>query len=73
MKSIIKRYEELSGQAVNFNKSTITFSTNAAVETRGIVSGILDVGEIQNPGRYLGLAMVVGRKKMRPLIFYAIV
>lgn len=31
MKRIIRRYEELSGQAVNFSKSMITFSPNTSV------------------------------------------
>lgn len=69
MKNIINRYEELSGQVVNFNKSTITFSPNTSSETRGVIRGILGVEEVQNLGKYLGLTMVVERKKNEVFTF----
>ncbi|KAL8125864.1 hypothetical protein AgCh_013243 [Apium graveolens] len=63
MKRIIKRYEELSGQAVNFNKSMITFRPNTSAENRELICGILEVQESRIPGKYLGIPMAVGRKK----------
>lgn len=63
MKSIIQRYEMLSGQAINFNKSIITFSPNTPDESRQVMCGILEIEERPEPGKYLGLPMTVGRKK----------
>ncbi|KAL8133146.1 hypothetical protein AgCh_008559 [Apium graveolens] len=54
MKRIIRRYEGLSGQAVNFAKSAITFSPNTSTEIRQKVCGILEVPESMAPGRNLG-------------------
>ncbi|XP_074374181.1 uncharacterized protein LOC141714567 [Apium graveolens] len=59
MKNIIKKYEVLSGQVVNFNKSAITFSPNTDAQTRTSFTGILEVDERRNPGNYLGLPMRV--------------
>lgn len=63
MKSILQRYEMISGQAVNFRKSNITFSPNTGVEDRLKVCASLEVQEINNPGKYLGMPMSVGRNK----------
>ncbi|XP_074346272.1 uncharacterized protein LOC141685047 [Apium graveolens] len=63
MKQIIQRYEVLSGQAVNFSKSIITFSLNTSVENRNQICGVLEVQESMTPGKYLGLPMSIGRKK----------
>lgn len=63
MKAIIQRYERLSGQAINLNKSTITFSPNTSDASRKEVCEILEVVEVATPGKYLGLPMRVGRKK----------
>ncbi|XP_016704247.1 uncharacterized protein [Gossypium hirsutum] len=44
LKGILKEFEECSGQCVNFDKSTVFFSTNTLVEKRGEVSTSLGVG-----------------------------
>lgn len=64
MKSILTRYADISGQVINLNKSTITFSSNTKEEARKIVYDQLGVSEVQNPGKYLGLPMRIGRKKV---------
>lgn len=63
MKNLIQRYEGKSGQVVNFNKSAITFSPNTHVRSREIICGVLEVGESKNLGKYLGLAVKIGKKK----------
>lgn len=63
MKRIIQRYENLSGQAVNFSKSIITFSPNTSLEDRNLICGVLEVKESMSPGKYLGLPMSIGKKK----------
>lgn len=63
MKEILQRYEEISGQSINYYKSNITFSPNTGVEVRSRVCSILGVQEVGKPGKYLGMPMFVGKNK----------
>lgn len=63
MKGILQRYELMSGQAINFNKSSVTFSPNTTVENRLQVCARLEVQEQDRPGKYLGMPMYVGNNK----------
>ncbi|XP_074352094.1 uncharacterized protein LOC141691256 [Apium graveolens] len=69
MKRILNRYEEISGQMVNYNKSTITFSPNTNGNDRQEVCAQIEVNEVQAPGKYLGMPMVIGRKKVATFKF----
>lgn len=61
MKRILNRYEDIPGQVVNFNKSTITFSPNTTdIINRRKVCAQLGVNETNTPGKYLGMPMVKG-------------
>lgn len=57
MMNILTRYEHISGQSINYNKSAITFSPNTSVQSRQAVCNQLRVREVQSPGRYLGMPM----------------
>ena len=63
MKRILNRYEEISGQKVNYTKSALTFSPNTSAANRREVCTQLGVNENQSPGQYLGMPMTVGRNK----------
>lgn len=63
MKNILHRYENLSGQAVNYNKSSITFSPITLIEDHRKICSALEVREISSPAKYLGMPMYVGRNK----------
>lgn len=63
MKAILNRYERISGQAVNFSKSSIVFSPNTSQTDREIVCASLQVVEVNKPGTYLGMPMSIGRNK----------
>ncbi|KAA3480199.1 reverse transcriptase [Gossypium australe] len=63
LKQILKEYERNSGQCVNFDKSTVFYSTNTQERERSIVSQILAVRSSNDIERYLGLPSMVGRKK----------
>ncbi|KAA3471031.1 reverse transcriptase [Gossypium australe] len=63
MKDILKEYESCSGQCVNFNKSTIFYNSNTSRENREAVSNMLGVRSTTSPEKYLGLPIVVGRRK----------
>ncbi|XP_019166608.1 PREDICTED: uncharacterized protein LOC109162341 [Ipomoea nil] len=56
-------YESFSGQAVNFQKSSITFSRDTIVEDRDLVANALGVAQADDFGKYLGLPSVVGRNR----------
>ncbi|XP_031106290.1 uncharacterized protein LOC116010937 [Ipomoea triloba] len=53
----------MSGQAVNFHKSSVCFSRNTMVEHREEVAAILGVSQASNFGNYLGLPAFVGRNR----------
>ncbi|KAH9730036.1 reverse transcriptase domain-containing protein [Citrus sinensis] len=63
MKSILAVYGAASGQKVNLNKSSISFSANMGEESIRQVCGILEVPATDNHGTYLGLPSQIGRKK----------
>lgn len=50
MKNVLKKYEAVSGQAINFTNSSITFSLNTAVEDKRRISEALEVEEVDTPG-----------------------
>lgn len=71
VKRILRRYENISGQKINYAKSSITFSSNTSDGCRKEVCEHLEVNAIQNPSKYLGLPMFIGRKKVETISFLA--
>lgn len=69
MKNILTRYEAMSGQAINLQKSAVVFSPNTRDDDRVQVCNILQVREESTPGKYLGLPMFIGRNKSRVFKF----
>ncbi|XP_050222584.1 uncharacterized protein LOC126672674 [Mercurialis annua] len=63
VKGILAAYELLSGQKVNFHKTSILFSSNATFDKRAPICDILGVVEVNDQGKYLGLSSLVGRNK----------
>lgn len=63
LKRVLQRYEEMSGQFINYDKSEIVFSPNTPAVNRMEVCAQLPVRQVQKPGKYLGLPMSVGRHK----------
>lgn len=63
MKAILNRYEQISGQAINYTKSNVVFSPNTSLTDRRMVCDNLGVGEARLPGKYLGMPMFVGKNK----------
>ena len=61
---MLSRYEKLSGQPINFDKSSVFFSPNTKTPERNQVCQTLQVNEVHEPGKYLGMPMNVGRKKV---------
>ncbi|XP_031099874.1 uncharacterized protein LOC116004082 [Ipomoea triloba] len=63
IKQCLNKYEAMSGQAVNFHKSSVCFSRNTSVADREEVAAVLGVNQAPNFGKYLGLPSFVGRNK----------
>lgn len=62
LKEILGEYRSCSGQCVNFNKSTVSFSSDTNDEDRREVVNILGVSSSENP-EYLGSPNTVGIRK----------
>ena len=63
VKEILRIYEAVSGQAINFQKSEIFFSTNTSEADIEVVKEVLQVSKGLGNRRYLGLPSMVGRNK----------
>ncbi|KAA3485153.1 LINE-1 reverse transcriptase isogeny [Gossypium australe] len=62
LKQILVEYEMNSGQSVNFDKSTVFFSTNTQERDRVAVTQVLAIRRSNDIERYLGLPSMVGRR-----------
>ncbi|XP_019165744.1 PREDICTED: uncharacterized protein LOC109161710 [Ipomoea nil] len=63
IKNCLSIYESLSGQMVNYQKSSICYSKNAGENDKDMVAQALGVVQALNFGKYLGLPAFVGRNK----------
>ncbi|XP_019189149.1 PREDICTED: uncharacterized protein LOC109183500 [Ipomoea nil] len=63
IKQCLGRYEELSGQKVNYHKSNICFSKNTREDDRDVVAACLQVDQAPNFEKYLRLPSFIGRNK----------
>ncbi|XP_019185049.1 PREDICTED: uncharacterized protein LOC109180018 [Ipomoea nil] len=63
IKGCLALYENLSGQTVNYHKSSICFSKNTTEEVKENVAQVLGVTQAPNYGKYLGLPSFIGRNK----------
>ncbi|KAH1080289.1 hypothetical protein J1N35_020050 [Gossypium stocksii] len=68
IKTVIKEYERMSGQLVNFDKSLIYFSGNVQAELQAQVGELFGVRILNNPEKYLGLPTMVGRRKKHAFV-----
>lgn len=62
--AIFKRYEEASGQKINYSKSSVIFGTKVPDQKRQRLQRILRITKIGGGGKYLGLPEQFGRKKV---------
>ncbi|GKV09429.1 hypothetical protein SLEP1_g20934 [Rubroshorea leprosula] len=62
--AILQAYEQASGQVINLQKSSITFSSNVQPRARSRISHILGIKEVDSPGRYLGFPADIGRSRI---------
>jgi len=69
IKNILDTYEAASGQAINYQKSSIAFSRNTDSTLQNNIIHLLGVVEFMGHGKYLGLPSMVGRDKKSIFIF----
>lgn len=67
IKGVLKCSEEASGQFINFNKSSITFSLNSSTDTKQMAFSTLSINHTVLCEAYLGLPAFTDRN--RRLIF----
>ncbi|WZY87458.1 hypothetical protein YC2023_044193 [Brassica napus] len=60
---ILKRYEACSGQCINLDKSTITFSSKTPTVISDRVKALVGIEKAGGMGKYLGLPETFGRCK----------
>lgn len=63
VKEVLNRYELLSGQAVNYQKSSVFFSSNVRRDKQFKIKNILQVHNEIGNSTYLGLPSLIGRSK----------
>ncbi|CAA7018071.1 unnamed protein product [Microthlaspi erraticum] len=63
LKHILDKYEKVSGQQINFQKSAITFSQKTPPATKLLVKSRLQIEKEGGTGKYLGLPEHFGRRK----------
>ncbi|CAA7036215.1 unnamed protein product [Microthlaspi erraticum] len=63
LNTILSRYEQSSGQCINLNKSTVTFSAKTPPEVKARVKLSLGITKEGGVGKYLGVLENFGRRK----------
>ncbi|KAK5836892.1 hypothetical protein PVK06_012697 [Gossypium arboreum] len=63
VRNILREYEAVLGQKINLEKSLIFFGACVETDVKNSVISILGVRLASNPENYLGLPMMIGRKK----------
>ena len=63
LNDILRKYGEASGQSINVDKSSITFSNKAPADLKEMVKNELKIQKDGGMGKYLGLPEQFGRRK----------
>ena len=63
VRDILLRFEQVSGQAVNYGKSEVMFSSNIRTDKQNEIISMLGVEVTDGNSYYLGLPSVLGRSK----------
>lgn len=67
IKKTLQQYEDISGQAVNLNKSAITFGSRVTDRVKTQMRRILGIHNDGGGGKYLGVPEQFGSKKKKKL------
>ncbi|XP_019180182.1 PREDICTED: uncharacterized protein LOC109175373 [Ipomoea nil] len=69
VKQCLELYEKLSGQSINYHKSSICCSKNTTDEERDEVAAVFGVAQANDFGKYLGLPSFIGKNKKQVFAF----
>lgn len=69
LKEIIEVFCSTSGQSINYEKSSVFFSSNTLVNTREAIAEVLSIPVNENLGVYLGLPTLWGSSKRKALAY----
>lgn len=69
LKDIFTRYELASGQKINFDKSSVSFSHNVPMELQESLARVLNVTRVDKHDKYLGLPMEISYSKVEAFSF----
>ena len=69
LKTILSLYGAVSGQRVNYNKSSISFSANVHYAVAHSICSLLEVQGTVNHGSYLVIPSYIGRSKLAALSY----
>lgn len=69
MLNLLQTFEKISGQKVNYMKSSIFFSTNVTAAVRENICQLLQMVEADDKSTYMGLSNMLGRNKSETLGF----
>jgi exonuclease III len=69
VKSIISKYQQASGQLVNYNKSELLFSKKVPQEMKLNIQQILPMNIVDHYSKYLGQPTFIGRSKKQVFNF----
>ncbi|KAL5826781.1 hypothetical protein ACOSQ3_018622 [Xanthoceras sorbifolium] len=71
LKEILKIYEQASGQSINFDKSTLSFSPNSREDPIRGIKGLFNIEVVSSHEKYLGPPFSISinnRKSFRSLL-----
>ncbi|KAK9714264.1 hypothetical protein RND81_06G082700 [Saponaria officinalis] len=63
VKTIFQIYEDMSGQVVNYDKTTVSFSRGVGDDQKRTVAGLMGVRVVVEQDKYLGLPTSIERSK----------
>ena len=63
LKEKLDKYQKVSGQEINFTKSSLVVSSNTPTKLRMSISSLLNIQSIVGVGRYLGLNLDFSQNK----------
>lgn len=69
LKGILDKYALVSGQVINYEKSSMTFSKGTSQPRRNQIQATLGVETVTKHDKYLGMPATVGRSKKEIFIF----
>jgi hypothetical protein len=67
--TIIRTYQNASGQLVNMNKSEILFSKHVQREVKESIQHIIPMQRVEHFSKYLGMPTYIGRSKNQAFQF----